>query len=147
MNGITDSCIDKVYKKSRLVIQAHNDNKNLVLTQLLKIQRAYNINWDFYIWQSRKPILLLGNSSDSIIKVIKLLYNVSEARINWCAIYHLHYKEKLGMIKSTVKIIKLLCYEPKVNKHLFAIYYPYYKKNFEWHILLTTSVFAIILTN
>lgn len=34
VDKIKDPCIDKAQKKSRLVIQAYNYNKNLVLTQL-----------------------------------------------------------------------------------------------------------------
>ena len=100
VNEIKDPCIDKAHEKSRLVVQAHNDDKILVLIQSLKIQRAYNINRDFYIRSPRKPISLLGDSSDSIVKVIIPLHDVSEASTNQFAIYHLHYNEKLGMTES-----------------------------------------------
>ena len=40
VNEIKDPCIDKAHQKNRLVIQAYNDNKNLELTQLPKIQRV-----------------------------------------------------------------------------------------------------------
>lgn len=60
------------------------------------IQSTLDFNRNFYIWSLRKPISLLGGSSDSIVKVIKLLHNVPKANTNRFAIYHLHYKDKLS---------------------------------------------------
>lgn len=90
------------FEKSRLVEQAENEkDKKSVLTQLPTIQRwAYiqstsYFNQDFYIRPSPEKILLLDNSSDCIVKVIKLLRDVPEACTNRFAAYHPHYKEKL----------------------------------------------------
>ena len=105
MNKIKDPCIDKAYKKNRLVVQAYNDNKNLELTQSPKIQRvsqditqsyvefASDINRDFYTWL---PFQL---KFDFIFKVMKPLYGEPKADTHRFAIYHSHYKEKPGMTK------------------------------------------------
>ena len=58
-----------------------------------RIHSTLNCNQYFYIWPPCKQILLLYALSDSIIKFMKLLYNVPEASTNWFNIYHLHYKE------------------------------------------------------
>ena len=54
VNEIKDPCIDKAHKKSRLVVETYNDNKNLMLTWLPTMQRVYiqpisNFNQKFYI--------------------------------------------------------------------------------------------------
>ena len=60
--------------------QAYNDkDKHLVLTQSLTIQRAYDVNQDFYIQPPCEQISLPGASS---------------------VCYHPHYKEKPGMTES-----------------------------------------------
>ncbi len=95
--------IPGLFEKSRLVKQADNKkDKKLVLTQLPTMQRrAYiqstsDFNRDFYIRPPRKPISLLGDSSDSNVKAIKPLHDVSKASINRIAIYHPHYKNKFS---------------------------------------------------
>jgi hypothetical protein len=101
---IKHSDISQAYEKSRLVIQAYNDHeKTLVLTQAFTIQRmsqriilastsenhhlylrditqAYiqsksSLNRMFFI----RPPLDLNLSDDAILRVIKSLYDVSEA--------------------------------------------------------------------
>ena len=142
VDEIKDPCTDKAYDKSRPVMQAHNNEKeNLVLTQLPIIQRAYiqltsDFNWDFYIRLPPEQISLLDILSDYIVKVIKLLHNVSEASINRFAIYYLYYKEKSGMIESVYNpflfwsLPKLLSL-PNASFNCvvkFAIYHPHYKE-------------------
>jgi hypothetical protein len=101
--------IDKAFEKSRLVMQAFNDqNKNLVLTQSSTIQRvsqrlivclavvfsnmnlylrnitqayvqsATILNRDFYVNSLVKLTHQLDIASNSILKVIKSLYDVLE---------------------------------------------------------------------
>jgi hypothetical protein len=98
--------ISQAYEKSRLVIQTYNDHeKTLVLTQALTIQRmsqriilviAASINHRLYLrditqiyTQSKSPLnrmffirssLDLNLSDDAILRVIKSLYDVSEAK-------------------------------------------------------------------
>ena len=108
VNEIKDPCIEKAHEKSRLVVQARNDNKNLALTQSPKLQRAYiqstsDFYRNFYIRPAPEQILLLGTLSNGIVKVIKPLHDVPEASTTSYAIYHPHYKEKSGMTKSAYK--------------------------------------------
>ena len=57
-------------------------------------------------------ISLLGAKSNYIVKVIKLLYNVTEVGNHWFATYHMHHKEKLEMIKSTYNLYLLFRSKP-----------------------------------
>ncbi len=131
VDEIKHSGIEKAFEKSRLVVQAFNDqNKTLVLTQSLIIQRvsqrliiclaatlsmelylrdiiqAYvqsrsTLNRDFYVQSFPELIKLMGVSSDCILKVVKPLYGVSEAGNHWFKTYHGHHTDKLGMIPFT----------------------------------------------
>lgn len=73
--------------------------------QLLIIQLVYNINWDFNIQPLSELILLLSALSDSIVKVIKLLYDIPKASINCFAIYHPYYKENLKITESIKELV------------------------------------------
>jgi hypothetical protein len=110
VNEIKHLDIDKVFKKSRLVVQTFNDqNKNLILTQSFIIQRisqrlivclivvfsklnlyfrnitqAYvqsvtSLNRDFFVRSSVELIKHLDIDTNSILKIIKSLYDVLEA--------------------------------------------------------------------
>ena len=106
IDEIKDPYTNKAYGKSRLVVQADNDkDKNLELTKLPIIQQACNLNRDFYIRPPSEPILLLGASSNCIVKVIKPLYSIPEAGKNKFTTYHPHYKEKLGITESTKELV------------------------------------------
>lgn len=59
------------------------------------IHQTYNLNQDFYIQPLFKQLSLLGNLSDSIVKVIKPLYDIPEASRSRFTIYQPHYKEKI----------------------------------------------------
>jgi hypothetical protein len=108
VNEMKHSKTKKVFKKSRLMMQAFkNQNKILVLTQSSTIQRisqrlihcltvslsmnlylrditqvyfqsATSLNRDFYIQSSFELIKLMKISSDCILKVIKSLYEILE---------------------------------------------------------------------
>lgn len=121
MNEIEDPCIVKAHEKSHLVVQAYNDNKNLVLTQSPTIQPAYNVNREFYIWLPCEQISLLGASSDRVVKF---------------SIYHPHYKEKRGITESAYNPFLL---QPPCKRIFllgassdcivkFTADYPYYKE-------------------
>lgn len=78
----------------------------------LKMRKStYNL---FFFWPTCKRILLLSISFHYIIKVINLLHNVPEANTLWFTIYHLHYKEKLKMIRFVYNFC-LLCSNKLVN--------------------------------
>ena len=84
IDEIENPCTNKAYDKNRLVMQAHNnEKKNLVLTQLPTIQRAYiqstsDFNQDFYIRSSSEQISLpvLGVSLDCSFEIIKPLHDM-----------------------------------------------------------------------
>ncbi len=102
--------IDKVFEKSRLVVQTFNDqNKNLVLTQSSTIQRVSqrlivcdivvfskmnlylrdiiqtyvqsitSLNRDFFVCSFVELIKHLDIDTNSILKIVKSLYDVFEA--------------------------------------------------------------------
>jgi hypothetical protein len=116
------------YEKSRLVIQAYNDqDKTLVLTQSPTIQRmsqriilaltASIPHCHLYLRditqayvQSNTPLNRkffirpppeLDLPKDSILRVVKPLYGVPEAETHWFNTYQKHHKEKLLMVEST----------------------------------------------
>jgi hypothetical protein len=129
VNQIKDAGTDKAFKKSRLVVQAYNNQgKELVLTQSPTIQRvsqklilalattlqdttslylrdisqAYvqsttRLNRDFFV----RPPQELKLEKGSILKVIKPLYSVPEARNHWFNTYHRHHQDKLHIKEST----------------------------------------------
>lgn len=96
VDGTRNSGTHKDYEKSRPTEKVYNDkDKNFVLTQSPTIEQTYDVNWDFYIRPLCEQILLLGALSDFVVKVIKSLHDVPRASINYFAIYHSHYKDKL----------------------------------------------------
>ncbi len=106
VDEIKHSDIPQTYEKSRLVMQAYNDHeKTLVLTQAFTIQRmsqriilviAASINHRLYLkditqayTQSKSSLNRmffirsfpdLNSSDDAILRIIKSLYDVSEAK-------------------------------------------------------------------
>ncbi len=110
VNEIKHSEIEKAFEKSRLVMQAFKDqNKTLVLTQSSTIQRvsqrlilcliaslsmnlylrnitqtyvqsATSLNRDFYVQSLSELIKLMRISVDCVLKMIKSLYEMLEAR-------------------------------------------------------------------
>ena len=46
-------------------------------------------------------ILLLGSSSEYVVKVMKPLYSVPEAGNHWFATYHTYHKDKLRIKESS----------------------------------------------
>lgn len=100
------------------------------------IQSISDFNRYFYIWPSHKPILLLGGLSDSIVKVIKPLHDMSEISTNYFAAYYLHYKEKPEitqliynpfLIWPPLELVLLPSISSDCVIQFIAIYHPYYK--------------------
>ena len=116
------------YEKSRLVVQAYNDDdKAEMLTQTPTIQRMsqrfiltltvsmshldlflkniFQIYVQSIISLARqffiRSFVELGFKDDFILKIIKFLYGVSEAEAHWFNTYHRHHTEKLAMQQST----------------------------------------------
>ncbi len=128
VNEIKHSDISDVYEKFRLMIQTYNDHdKTLMLTQSSTIQRmsqriilaltacimsdchlylknitqAYvqskiSLNRQFFI----RSLFELDLSKNSILRVVKLLYDVFETETHWFNTYQKHHKKKLLMIES-----------------------------------------------
>ena len=65
------------------------------------VQSTSNPNQEFYIRPMPELILLLGDSSDCIVKVMKPLYDVLEVGNHWFATYHIYHKDRLRMKEST----------------------------------------------
>lgn len=65
------------------------------------IQSTSSFNQEYYIWPPPELILLLGTSSDYIIKVMKSLYGVPKAGNHWFPTYYTNHKNKLGMRELT----------------------------------------------
>ncbi len=131
VNEVKNSNTEKTFEKFRLMMQAFNDqDKTFVLTQSSIIQRVsqrliiclavtlsmklylrditqiyvqsrFNLNRDFYVQSFFKLIKLMSISFECILKVIKSLYEVSEADNHWFKIYHDHHIDKLSMIQFT----------------------------------------------
>jgi hypothetical protein len=128
VNEIKYFNIDKTFEKSRFVIQTFNDqNKNLMLTQSLIIQRINQrliicfvivfskmnlyfknitqihvqsttfFNRDFYVNSFVELIKKLDISSNNILKMIKSLYKISKANNYWFVTYLNHHVNKLEM--------------------------------------------------
>lgn len=93
-------------------------------------------NRDFYIQPLCKPILLLGGSSNFIVKVINSLYDMPEMSTNCFATYHPHYKEKPEITKPTYdlfpfqpspKLVSLSGISSDCIVKVITIYHLYYK--------------------
>jgi hypothetical protein len=129
VDEIKQSNTSNVYEKFRLMIQTYNDqNKTLILIQSFIIQRmsqriilvlaaciifqchlylrditqAYvqskiSLNREFFI----RSLFELDLSKESILKIIKSLYDVLETETHWFNTYQKHHKKKLFMIEST----------------------------------------------
>jgi hypothetical protein len=126
VNEIKHSDISNKYKKSRLMIQTYNDHdKAQMLTQSFNIQRMsqriilvltaciisdchlylrnitqpyvqskISLNREFFI----RSFFELDLSKNSILRVVKSLYDVLETRAHWFNTYQKHHKNKLSMI-------------------------------------------------
>ena len=87
--------IDKTYNKNRLKVSDYT----------VKVISTYHPYYKeipgmtesthklFLLWPPSEQISLPSATSDAIVKVIKLLHDVSEASTNHFATYHPHYKE------------------------------------------------------
>jgi hypothetical protein len=114
VNEVKGKATDMPFEKSRLVVQAHNDEgKEMILTQSLTIQRASQQapslakNSDKKIRLSISDItqvyiqsitflnrLILARLPNTIMIVRKLLYGIPEPGTHWWATYHKHRKKK-----------------------------------------------------
>ena len=118
----------EAYEKSRLVVQAYNDNdKNTVLTQSPTIQRvsqrlilclavsiqgldiylrdisqAYTQSHTFLVRDFYvRPPQELNLPPGVLLKVLRLLYGIPEAGTHWFRTYHSHHTEKLKLQQAS----------------------------------------------
>ena len=118
---------DRAFEKSRLVVQAYNDeDKSTILTQSPTVQRAsqrlllsLGISMDLricvrdisqaYVQSTStinreifvKPPKELSLNNGELLKVVRPLYGLPEAGTHWYQTYSRHHVEKLRMQQST----------------------------------------------
>ncbi len=151
VDEIKHSDISQTYEKSRLMIQIYNDHKKtLMLTQAFTIQRTSQriilvitastnenhhlylrditqtytqsksfLNWMFFIRSSFDLDIDLSN--DAILRIIKSLYDVSEAKAHWFNTYHDHHKKNLNMMKSTYDLCLLFINQNDPSSNVFEL--------------------------
>jgi hypothetical protein len=75
---------------------------NLYLKNIIQmyIQLITSLNRDFFVRSFVELIKHLDIVSNSILKMIKLLYDVLEINNHWFVIYHAHHVNKLDMTQS-----------------------------------------------
>ncbi len=73
----------------------------VVLSRDTYVQSRFNLNRDFYVQSSSKLIKLMKIFNYCILKVIKILYDVSKADNHWFKTYHDHHIDKLSMTQFT----------------------------------------------
>jgi hypothetical protein len=76
---------------------------SLYLQNILQvyIQSTTNLNCEFYIHLSQELETKLEINKDSVLKVLKPLYSIPEARNHWFKTYHSHHIQQLYMDQST----------------------------------------------
>ncbi len=151
VDEIKHSNISQTYEKSRLMIQTYNDHeKTLMLTQASTIQRmsqriilaiAASISENHHLYlrnitqtyiQSKSSFnrmffirssfdLNIDLFDDTILKIIKSLYDVSKAKAHWFNTYHDHHKKNLNMMKSTYDFCLLFINQNDSSDNAFEL--------------------------
>ncbi len=84
-------CLIVVFSKMNLYL------RNIIQTY---VQSITWLNRDFFVRSSVELIKHLDIDTNSILKIIKSLYDVFEADNHWFVIYHAHHVNKLEMSQS-----------------------------------------------
>jgi hypothetical protein len=84
-------CLIVVFSKMNLYL------RNITQTY---VQSITSLNRDFFVRSSVELIKPLDIDTNSILKIVKSLYNVLEAENRWFVIYHAHHVNKLEMSQS-----------------------------------------------
>jgi hypothetical protein len=97
------SIIQRISQRLIICLAASLLQTKLYLRNITQIyvQFRFNLNRDFYVQSSLELIKLMKIFSDCILKMIKLLYDVSKADNHWFKTYHDHHTDKLSMTQST----------------------------------------------
>ncbi len=123
VDEIKNKGTEKELKKSRLVVQAYNDeSKHIILTQSLTIQRiSQQVILNIAAITTENTGLYLQDILQAYIQSITILnrdFYVNPPR---------ELTKRLNLINDSVlKVIKLLYGVPKAGNHQFKTYYSYY---------------------
>ncbi len=107
--------IQRMSQRIILTIAASiNENHHLYLRDITQTytQSKNLLNRMFFI----RSLFDLHLSDDAILRVIKSLYDVSEAKTHWFNTYHDHHKKNLNMTKSTYDLCLLF-----INQSVFEL--------------------------
>ncbi len=119
--------IQRMSQRIILAITASiNENHHLYLRNITQIytQSKSFLNRMFFIRSSLD--LDIDLSDDAILRVIKSLYDVSEAKAHWFNTYHDHHKKNLNMTKSTYDLCLLFINQNEsssnfINQSIFEL--------------------------
>ncbi len=106
---IQSSTIQRVSQRLIVCFIAVFSEMNLYLRNITQtyVQSVTSLNRDFFVRSSVELIKHLDIASNSILKMIKSLYDVLEADNHWFVIYHVHHVNKLEMTQSTYDLCLL----------------------------------------
>jgi hypothetical protein len=97
------STIQRISQRLVLCLIASLSDTKLYLRDIAQayVQFADSLNRDFFIKSSHELIIMLEVPPNTILRVIKSLYEVLEAGNHWFKTYHAHYLNVLDMKYST----------------------------------------------
>jgi hypothetical protein len=99
---IQSSIIQRINQRLIVCLIIVFSKMNLYLRDIIQtyIQSITSLNRDFFVRSSVELIKHLDIDFNSILKVIKSLYDVLEIDNHWFVTYHAHHINKLNMIQS-----------------------------------------------
>ncbi len=100
---IQSSIIQRVNQRLIVCLIVVFSNVNLYLRNIIQtyVQSITSLNRDFFVRLFVELIKHFDIVSNSILKMIKSLYDVLEIDNHWFVTYHVHHVNKLDMIQST----------------------------------------------
>jgi hypothetical protein len=99
---IQSSIIQRINQRLIVYFIVVFSNMNLYLKNIIQtyVQLITSLNRDFFVRSSVELIKHFDITSNSILKMIKSLYDVFEIDNHWFVTYHAHHVNKLDMIQS-----------------------------------------------
>jgi hypothetical protein len=99
---IQSSIIQRVNQRLIVCLIVVFSKMNLYLRNIIQtyIQSVTSLNRDFFVRSFVELIKHLDIASNSILKIVKSLYDVLEADNHWFVTYHAHHINKLDMTQS-----------------------------------------------
>ncbi len=100
---IQSSIIQRVNQRLIVCLIVVFSKMNLYLRNIIQtyVQSVTSLNRDFFVRSFVELIKHLNIASNSILKMIKSLYDVLEIDNHWFVTYHAHHVNKLDMTQST----------------------------------------------